>query len=56
MVDIADPAPDFTLPLGDGGEIQLKALAGAPAVIFFISARRHARLHERGDRLYRPFA
>ncbi len=35
MPDISDKAPDFTLPLGGGGEIQLTALAGAPVVLFF---------------------
>ncbi len=35
MPDISNKAPDFTLPLGGGGEIQLSALAGRPAVLFF---------------------
>ncbi|SEK36245.1 peroxiredoxin [Roseovarius nanhaiticus] len=35
MPDISDKAPDFTLPLGDGGEITLSALQGAPVVLFF---------------------
>ncbi|WP_324754399.1 peroxiredoxin [Roseovarius sp. Pro17] len=35
MPDISDKAPDFTLPLGGGGEIQLSALAGRPVVLFF---------------------
>jgi peroxiredoxin Q/BCP len=35
MPDISDPAPDFTLPLGGGGEIQLTALSGSPVVLFF---------------------
>ncbi len=35
MPDVSDKAPDFTLPLGGGGEIQLSALAGQPVVLFF---------------------
>jgi peroxiredoxin Q/BCP len=35
MPDISDTAPDFTLPLGGGGDIQLSALAGQPVVLFF---------------------
>lgn len=35
MPDISDKAPDFTLPLGGGGEIQLSALVGQPVVLFF---------------------
>ncbi|MFX0545766.1 peroxiredoxin [Roseovarius sp. S1116L3] len=35
MPDISDMAPDFTLPLGGGGEIQLTELSGAPVVLFF---------------------
>ncbi|WP_113911242.1 peroxiredoxin [Roseovarius dicentrarchi] len=35
MPDISDFAPDFTLPVTGGGEIQLSALRGAPVVIFF---------------------
>ncbi|WP_138933734.1 peroxiredoxin [Roseovarius arcticus] len=35
MPDISDKAPDFTLPLGGGGEIQLSGLAGQPVVLFF---------------------
>ena len=35
MPDISDTAPDFTLPLGGGGDIQLNALAGQPVVLFF---------------------
>ena len=35
MPDISDKAPDFTLPLGSGGEITLSGLAGAPVVLFF---------------------
>jgi thioredoxin-dependent peroxiredoxin len=33
--DIADPAPDFTLPCGDGETVSLSALRGAPVVLFF---------------------
>lgn len=35
MPDNSDKAPDFTLPMGGGGEIQLSALVGQPVVIFF---------------------
>ena len=35
MPDISDKAPDFTLPLGGGGEILLSTLAGQPVVLFF---------------------
>lgn len=35
MPDISDKAPDFTLPLGGGGEILLSALVGQPVVVFF---------------------
>lgn len=35
MLDIATPAPDFTLPQGDGTEITLSALKGGPVVLFF---------------------
>lgn len=35
MLDISDKAPDFTLPLADGGEIQLSALSGQTVVLFF---------------------
>lgn len=30
-----DTAPDFTLPLGDGGTVSRASLAGRPAVIYF---------------------
>ena len=35
MLNIATPAPDFTLPTGDGSEVTLSALKGAPVVLFF---------------------
>ena len=35
MPQIADTAPDFTLPVTGGGEINLSALKGAPVVLFF---------------------
>lgn len=35
MPDISDKSPDFTLPLADGGEIQLSALGGQAVVLFF---------------------
>jgi len=35
MLDIADLAPDFTLPRDGGGEVTLSALRPAPVVLFF---------------------
>jgi len=35
MLDIATPAPDFTLPQGDGTEVTLSDLKGGPVVLFF---------------------
>jgi peroxiredoxin Q/BCP len=35
MIDIASPAPDFTLPQGDGTDVTLSALKGGPVVLFF---------------------
>ncbi|MCB1310907.1 MAG: peroxiredoxin [Sedimentitalea sp.] len=35
MPDANDPAPDFTLPQGGGGDVTLSALRGAPVVLFF---------------------
>jgi len=35
MLDIATPAPDFTLPQGDGSDVTLSALRGGPVVLFF---------------------
>ena len=35
MPDISDIAPDFTLPIAGGGEIQLSKLRGAPVIVFF---------------------
>ncbi|MEP5632241.1 MAG: peroxiredoxin [Tateyamaria sp.] len=35
MLDIATPAPDFTLPAGDGSNVTLSALKGGPVVLFF---------------------
>ena len=35
MPEIADPAPDFTLPVTGGGEVTLSALQGSPVVLFF---------------------
>ena len=35
MLDASDIAPDFTLPLGGGGEITLSGLRPAPVVLFF---------------------
>lgn len=35
MLDIATPAPDFTLPQSDGSEVTLSALKGSPVVLFF---------------------
>lgn len=35
MPDIATPAPDFTLPTGDGTEVTLSDLKGSPVVLYF---------------------
>lgn len=35
MLDIATPAPDFTLPTGDGNTVTLSSLRGSPVVLFF---------------------
>lgn len=35
LLDIATPAPDFTLPQGDGTDVTLSDLRGAPVVLFF---------------------
>ncbi|GFE49911.1 peroxiredoxin [Roseobacter cerasinus] len=35
MPEISDPAPDFTLPSTDGGDVTLSDLKGAPVVLFF---------------------
>lgn len=35
MPDVNDPAPEFTLPQGGGGDVTLSALSGAPVVLFF---------------------
>ena len=35
MLELAAPAPDFTLPTGDGTEVTLSALQGGPVVLFF---------------------
>lgn len=35
MPDIADPAPDFTLPVTGGDTVTLSALKGGPVVLFF---------------------
>ncbi|SFE13182.1 peroxiredoxin [Roseivivax sediminis] len=35
MLDTADTAPDFTLPVTGGGEVTLSALHPAPVVLFF---------------------
>lgn len=35
MPDISDIAPDFTLPITGGGQIQLSMLRGAPVIVFF---------------------
>lgn len=35
MLEIATPAPDFTLPQSDGSEVTLSALKGSPVVLFF---------------------
>jgi peroxiredoxin Q/BCP len=35
LVDAGSPAPDFTLPTGDGGSVTLSALKGHPVVVYF---------------------
>ncbi|WP_299674609.1 peroxiredoxin [uncultured Roseobacter sp.] len=35
MPEISDPAPDFTLPSTDGGDVTLSDLKGSPVVLFF---------------------
>ncbi|MEO0633676.1 MAG: peroxiredoxin [Pseudomonadota bacterium] len=35
MLDISSPAPDFTLPQGDGTDVTLSALRGGPVVLYF---------------------
>lgn len=35
MPEISDPAPDFTLPSTEGGDVTLSDLKGAPVVLFF---------------------
>lgn len=35
MLNVGDPAPEFTLPDQDGNEVSLAALRGAPVVIYF---------------------
>ncbi|MCF6232811.1 MAG: peroxiredoxin [Rhodobacteraceae bacterium] len=35
MLNIADPAPDFTLPRNGGDNVNLAALKGGPVVLFF---------------------
>lgn len=35
MPDIADPAPEFTLPRDGGGAVSLSELRGRPVVVFF---------------------
>ena len=35
MLDIATPVPDFTLPTGEGHNVTLSGLKGAPVVLFF---------------------
>jgi len=35
MLELAAPAPDFTLPTGDGTDVTLSALQGGPVVLFF---------------------
>ena len=35
MPEISQPAPDFTLPSTDGGDVTLSGLKGAPVVLFF---------------------
>ncbi|MCR8825651.1 peroxiredoxin [Pseudosulfitobacter koreensis] len=35
MIEVASPAPDFTLPQTEGPDVTLSALRGAPVVLFF---------------------
>ncbi|WP_299962109.1 peroxiredoxin [uncultured Roseobacter sp.] len=35
MPEISQPAPDFTLPSTDGGDVTLSTLQGQPVVLFF---------------------
>ncbi|MEO1364775.1 MAG: peroxiredoxin [Pseudomonadota bacterium] len=35
MLEISSPAPDFTLPQGDGTDVTLSALQGGPVVLYF---------------------
>ena len=35
MLQLSSPAPDFTLPQGDGVEVTLSALKGGPVVLYF---------------------
>lgn len=35
MLEVGQPAPDFTLPDQDGEEVTLSALAGAPVLVYF---------------------
>lgn len=35
MLDIASPAPDFTLPDSDGNDVTLSAMQGGPIVLYF---------------------
>lgn len=35
MPEISDPAPDFTLPSTQGGDVTLSSLKGKPVVLFF---------------------
>jgi peroxiredoxin Q/BCP len=35
MLEVAQPAPDFTLPVTGGGDVTLSTLHGAPVVLFF---------------------
>ncbi|WP_299962667.1 peroxiredoxin [uncultured Roseobacter sp.] len=35
MPEISEPAPDFTLPSTDGGDVTLSDLKGQPVVLFF---------------------
>ena len=35
MLDITDPAPDFTLPRNGGDDVHLSVLKGSPVVLFF---------------------
>jgi peroxiredoxin Q/BCP len=35
MIEVASPAPDFTLPQTEGADVTLSALRGTPVVLFF---------------------